>query len=138
MLNIRRSKWDASVTEKCCLCNSECETFVHAYWKCPCIFHLWVKLIAWCRKTIDNSVDYTLVNCLLLGFQNPLLNVIFTICKFHIHSLRYLRLDFSFEKLMERIIRVRTSDINAFKQLPYLRVAAMYKLWGPTFKTSRN
>ena len=100
-LNPCRVKWTPDITEKCKLCNMEIETFTHAYWKCTCIFHLWIKLIQWCRANVDATVNYSMENCLLLGFQKPVLNVIVTICKYHIHQLRYMLIDFLFDRLLE-------------------------------------
>ena len=132
LLNTRRALW-SNCSELCSICNKEHETFVHAFWDCTKIHHLWVKLIAMCEKRVDTTTCYSRENCLLIGFKNPLLTYLMIICKYHIHLARLFNKDYSWDALFTRISNFKVADLNAYSQLPCLKAYKAIKLWKPLF-----
>ena len=113
------------------MCELKDEMFLHVFWECGHIQPLWVKFIQMCKDKISDKAVYNCENCLLKGFDISLLNVVMTICKYHIHLLRLFCNDFSFDALVQRIVLFRRSDINAYQCLPYLKAEKMFVLWRP-------
>ena len=133
-LNAKRAKWTPNLSPLGNMCGLVDETFIHSFWECSSIQHLWRKLIDWCKLVIDPDAVYSKENCLLLGFKSHLLNVIMTIMKYHLHLLRTFHDDFIYTALDECISVIRARDINSHRQLPYLKVDKMLALWHPTLK----
>ena len=100
ILNTVRSKWLNTVSPMCSFCNDKEETFLHLYWECTKIRPLWTQFIQWCTKYISKDAYYSRENCLLKGFNMPLLNVVMTICKYHIHLLRFFSVMTSLLRLL--------------------------------------
>ena len=129
-LNTLRTKW-TNCSVNCSMCNREPETFIHAYWECLRIKHLWSELIQMCKRLVDAQADYSRDNCLLLGFKKPLLNYLVMICKQQIHIVRLFQADPTWPGLIKRIHKIRLADFNAYSQLPGLSIYKMYNLWKP-------
>ena len=97
---------------------------------------LWSELIQWCKTHVSNEVTYSKPNCLLMGFELPVLNIIMTICKYHIFLLKYYPYSLEFSALLKRINTTRAIDWLSYKELPYLRIGIIIKRWSPL--TSKN
>ena len=124
-----RAKWTPDLSLLCSMCELKDETFLHVFWECEHIQPLWAKLIQMCQDKVSDQVVYNCENCLLKGFDIPLLNVLMTFCKYHIHLLRMFPNDFSFDALVKQITSFRRADITAYQCLPYLKAGKMFALW---------
>ena len=119
---------------KCNFCHQVTESFVHVFWECPRILPLWREFLDWIKTCTNTWEDLSKINCLIKGFRTPLLNLLVTICKYHIFCLCFHPGDFSLCSLLSRIRNVRISDINAYRELPYLRIGRIVALWQPLRK----
>ena len=61
-----------------------------------------IFFISWCKANISDKEDYSSSNCGLL----PLLNIVMTICKYHIFLAHLVTTDFSFSTLLKRIAMI--------------------------------
>ena len=132
--NYRRSKWNPSNSPLCTNCGTCDKTFLHIFWDCSKVQPLWSKLIEWCKTVVDPHATYSKQNCLLFGFKSHLLNMIMTICKYHIHLLRLFDMSYDFDELINRICNICARDVNAYKRLPYLKSYKMISIWKPVLK----
>ena len=130
-LNHRRAKYVPNCSSKCSFCAQEDERFMHFFWYCPKVQNLWGQLINWCQKNVSDKVVYSKINCLILGFDTPVLDMIMTICKYHIYLLRFHIGSFTIEDLLSRINSVRSKDWMAYNELPYLSINTIKKCWHP-------
>ena len=130
-MNSVRAKYTPNFSPNCSLCDSADETFMHLFWDCPKSHSLWLALIDWCQEHISATVIYSKINCLLLGFDIPVLNIIMTICKYHIYLLKLFGGSFEFSYLLHRIDSVRAKDWLAYRELPYLNISVILKRWAP-------
>ena len=118
----------------CTFCKVYEETFTHLFWDCPTLKHLRIELIQWCKVKVCSETDYSNKNCLIVGFEKPVLNIVFTLYKYHIHLLRILGGDRTFDALLGRIIKYKAAMFNAYHMLPSLKVGTARKLWSPLGK----
>ena len=128
--NARCSAW-TKCDPNCTRCTNKLETTLHVFWECTAVVPLWSQLISWCKAHISNKEDYSSINCLLKGFDMPLLNIVMTLCKYHIFLARFVTTDYSFSTLLKRIATYRARDLNAYKHLHYLNFTKMLIVWKP-------
>ena len=119
---------------QCSMCGTEAATTIHVFWDCSKVQPLWSQLIAWCESKFKLNVQYTKVNCLIKGFQYPVLNNVMLACKYHIYLLSCFGGSFAFKHLVEHILHWKAADISAYKQLPYLKITTALRLWKPLLK----
>ena len=131
-MNVKKIRFENfKGTIDCSFCKDTEETFVHIFWDCPRVSHLWSSLITWCKTNVCKDATYSKENCLIMGFNKPVLNRIVTVAKYRIHVLRLFGGDFSFETLLARIQGDKASTLNAYSQLPYLSATRGRELWSP-------
>ena len=68
---------------------------------------------------------------MLLGFDLPVLNIIMTICKYHIFLMKRFSGSLDFEHLLSRIEHYRIRDWATYRNLPYLQFSVIKKRWLP-------
>ena len=129
--NAARVHYTLGLSPICTMCNEHNKIFMHVFWDCPKIQPLWLALIEWCKLKVDSTKDYPRVNCLIRGFGLPVLNMIMTICKYHIYLLKLFGGAFTFDFLLSRIAKIRTQDILMYHELPYLCITDIHKRWHP-------
>ena len=86
--NVKHHQISSPVSPLCSFCQLEDESWMHLFWVCPQVQRLWRGVITFCEHNISRDVDYSMSNCVLLGFSLPLLNFIMTYCKYFIHLAR--------------------------------------------------
>ena len=129
--NYHTSKYTPGLSPLCSYCHQYNETFRHVFWQCSAIQPLWGSLIAWCKDNVHSTVQYNELNCLLLGFDLPVLNIIMTICKYHLFLMKRFSGSLDFEHLLSRIETYRIRDWAAYRNLPYLQFPVIKKRWLP-------
>ena len=77
--------WEAELGF-CSFCKNVPETWLHLFWECNKVQFLWAYVIQFCKKYVDKEITYSRNECLLLGFGTLILNLIMTLCKYHIHN----------------------------------------------------
>ena len=131
-LNYLHSKYMPDVSPKCTFCKQEDERFMHLFWYCCLLVKFRIygyQLINWCKKNVSDQVEYSQINCLILGFKIPVLDMIMTICKYHIYLLKHYIGLFNFTDLLNRINSIRIKDRMSYKELPYLSIYKIKKCW---------
>ena len=78
---------------------------------------------------IDSNAMYNRNTCLLLGFGNVTLNIVFTMLKHYIHTSRIFQKQLSFAAFVKKIRYNMILERLAFKKLPYLRPFQANKYW---------
>ena len=121
---------DPNLSSLCSFCQGEEESFMHLYWTCPLVSSLWVDFIEWCRSHIDFHAMYSRNNCLLLGFDSVVLNIVMMLCKYFIHTLRLYGTPLSLANLLHRIKSARNLEFLIYSNLPYLRLSCCHTRWG--------
>ena len=124
------SKIDPSRSSLCTFCNGAEETFMHLYWNCPLVYALWIEFIDWCRTYIDFHAVYSRNNCLLLGFDSVVLNIVMMLCKYFIHTSRLYGNTLSLVNLLCCIKTARNFEFLIHSNLPYLRLSKCQARWG--------
>ena len=120
----------------CSFCGIEQETRLHLFWECPKVSPVWGKLITFCKRHIDANADYCRNNCLLLGFEKPVLNLVMTLCKHSIHCARiYNRSSVEYIAVLRKIRSARIYEHLAAKTLTRLSIAKTSKYWGNLMNT---
>ena len=107
------------------------EVFIHVFWECPKVQRLWVNFINWCKQNVSNVVTYSKEKCLLLGFEEPVLNIIMTICIYYIYCCKLFRTPLELKELLRRIDKTRVKDWLAYSELLYLKMSVIRKRWLP-------
>ena len=126
-LNYIHTKYVPGLSENCSFCKQVPETVMHLFWECPKVMSLWPELIHWCEKHISSDVTCSKMNCLLVGFQLPVLNIIMTICKYQIFLLKYYPYSFEFSALLKQINSTCIRDWLSYRELPYLHIGTIIK-----------
>ena len=83
--NVRLKNMKVLNLDVCCFCKEVTETRIHLFWECPRIKVVWDQVIQFCKENVSDSQEYNMANCLLLGFEIPVLNMIMLACKYVIH-----------------------------------------------------
>ena len=113
--NYIRAKYTKDLSPNCSLCGLHNEVFIHLFWECSKVQPMWTRLIAWCKENVFDTVTYSKEKCLLLGFELPVLNMIMTICKYHIFLAKFQRSAMDFPLLLCRINQTRVRDWIAYR-----------------------
>ena len=86
-LNVLMSLYREEISPVCSFCSLVEETYPHLFWDCKYVFPIWTAIQDICYDTIDEE-DFSMFKCLLSNFQNPLLNLVTVIVKYHVHICR--------------------------------------------------
>ena len=116
--------------KNCHFCQSVIETRLHLFWECEKVAPLWKEVINFCKTYVDGNADFCRNNCLLLGFEKPILNLIVTLTKYVIHCSRLFNNSLSFETVLRKILYVRKTEMLAAMILPRLNSAKTQAYWG--------
>ena len=95
---------------------------------------LWQELTDFCKKYVDNQADYCRNNCLLLGFGTPVLNLIVTLYKHHIHCAQIFEFPLSFQSIMHKVRYAHNNELLAAKMLSNVYMSKTCKYWGELLK----
>ena len=90
-LNTELKAWGRKDSDSCSLCGNFLETRVHLFWECEKVQPLWTTIIELCMQQVSTTELYTHNNFLLFGFGTPVINLLSTICKYHIHICRVFK-----------------------------------------------
>ena len=90
-LNTELKAWGRKDSDSCSLCGNFPETRVHLFWECEKVQPLWTTIIELCTQQVSTTELYTHNNFLLFGFGTPVINLLSTICKYHIHICRVFK-----------------------------------------------
>ena len=115
----------------CSFCHVTKETRIHLFWECPVIQPIWAKVILFCKTNVSTEAEYTKANCVLLGFKNPLLNVIMLCCKYRIHIARLFKLTPSFEAVLSMLKNLYHLDLLSCKFIRECSKRKVMKMWHP-------
>ena len=130
VLNPRLVQWGKSTTDKCSFCGLHRETVLHLYWECTKVLPLWQSTIDFCKTFVDPNANYCRNNCLLFGFDKPVVNLIMTLCKHTIHCGRVFKRPLDFKSLLTKIHSVKTHEFVAAHSILTLSVSKTMKYWG--------
>ena len=70
---------------------------------------------------VDPTADYCRNNCLLFGFEKPVLNCMVTHLKYHIYNARLYKLELSIRMVIKKIFSTRNKELMASKHIPHLQ-----------------
>ena len=90
-LNTELKAWGRKDSDSCSLCGNFPETRVHLFWECEKVQPLWTTIIELCTQQVSTTELYTRNIFLLFGFGTPVINLLSTICKYHIHICRVFK-----------------------------------------------
>ena len=90
-LNTELKAWGKKDSDCCTLCGNFPETRIHLFWECEKVQPLWTTIIELCTQQVSTTELYTRNNFLLFGFGTPVINLLATICKYHIHICRVFK-----------------------------------------------
>ena len=134
-LNPRRYLMKVSDTELCTFCNTVKETRVHLFWECNKVAPAWHTLIQFCKTHVDKNADYCRNNCLLLGFEKPILNYIMTKFKYHIYSAKLFQFPIDINRVLRSVKGDRImEDIVVNMAIGWTR-PKFHKNWGPLLQS---
>ena len=86
------SKIGVADSQLCSFCGEELEELVHLYWSCNYVQMLWTSLFHWINGKTNMSLNLVLEDILFGKFSGPkILNLIITLCKYHIYRRRLLK-----------------------------------------------
>ena len=131
--NFHLRLWNVRSDDLCSFCKQAPETRLHLYWECHLPQVLWQNVIEFCKKFVSDECSYTRENCLLYGFDIPVLNLLSTLCKHTIHIARLFGRPCSFQAFLrkvewckntEKIVFARTSEFMGLHWCNYK------KYWG--------
>ena len=122
----------------CSFCRVEVESRMHLYWECPIVQELWLQVIDFCDNFVSNGVDYSRANCILLGFANPLLNLIMTYCKYYIHICRLFQYCLDFDVFVKRLKRLGNLEFQVYNTFPSFSLFKFYRFWGALARDSTS
>ena len=126
--NVDLHKWGKVPTEMCTFCGNNLETRVHLFWDCAKVRPIWTELITFCKTYITQDELYTRNSFLLLGFGTPVLNLLSTLCKYHIHTCRLFGGILGFQTLINKIRYVKSLDAKCTKFIAH-RNMGQYKIF---------
>ena len=129
-LNTRLAASHRRASPNCTFCDRAPETRVHFFWDCPKVQPLWHDFIQFCQMHVDPTADYCRNNCLLFGFEKPVLNCMVTHLKYHIYNARLYKLELSIRMVIKKIFSTRNKELMASKHIPHLQRKKTRQYWG--------
>ena len=89
--NIKRTKWDKNVTDKCTFCKRERETTLHVFVECELVKKLWKSLIKWVKYMYSLEISLTdqiiiFNDCEVKGQKKKFINTLILIMKQFIYA----------------------------------------------------
>ena len=130
LLNTRLHIMKYRTSPNCTLCYSAPETRVHLFWECPKVAPSWTKVIAFCKQHVDPNTDYCRNNCLLLGFQTPVLNLIVTLLKYHIHIARLYKHTSNYFSLLRKLCAFHIKEFSLCNFVQGWFPSKCHQYWG--------
>ena len=128
-LNTSLLKWGVREDDLCSICGKFPETWMHVFWECSIVAPLWRKLTVICKKYVSTDEAYARNNFLLFGFGTPVLNLISTLCKYHIHIARTRDTNVDYDRLLNQIRRTMVLELNYTKCLPDKQMGYALRYW---------
>ena len=116
-------------SDLCTFCKQVPETRIHLFWDCIKVQPLWDKVIDFCKREISSTDNYCKVNCILLGFDNPLLNYVMLSCKHVIHTARLFNHPLDVNLVLGKIHRAMSIESIVFTRLPGQSPGCFYATW---------
>lgn len=113
--NVKVSKWNEEVSDRCTFCKEKPETLYHLFIDCPCTKKLWKALTKWLGYFHDIKIILSkelIILCDSRIRNAKLINFVLMVTKYYIYKTRSLGGKIKFIDLMV--------DINKFKQIELL------------------
>ena len=115
-----------AVSPNCRFCNSEAETYIHAFWDCPYVFSQWTALDEFCNEFVT-TVKFSPKNCILSEFDNTLMIIMVVLMKYHIHVSLCMEITPKFSTYLEKLERMRKDYFHFCKERKNLQY--FNKVW---------
>ena len=114
--------------KKCSFCEEE-DSYIHRFWSCPKIQVLWQQLINLCKSQIDATLDYSPVNCLLLGFTNVQVCSLMLMMKYYIHVNHFPNRKLEWLGFKGLYIQTRARHVLTAKYISHLKQYKVMQNW---------
>ena len=131
MTNVVLQKFGRVVSPNCTFCDTAVETRIHMYWECCQVQSLWREVIRFCHLNIDALATYNKVNCVLLGFDNPTLNLVMTCTKYTIHIACLYKTQLALDIVLKKVNQAMSQNRYAAFHFRDMSQAKYWALWGP-------
>ena len=92
---------------------------------------VWEGVIEFCKKNINANENYSKANCLLFGFQKPVLNIVMLVCKYQIHNARLFHRKITIESVI-RIARGTQYGLPVQPSVKSILALVLYALGSTT------
>ena len=132
--NIKLKIYKVVTDDRCSFCHAAPETRIHLFWHCHIVSQLWDNIIGFCKQHVSSQEVYSKAKCLLIGFQNPLLNLIMLFVKYTIHIARLFKHPVTDVEVFKRLRRARNAECMVAKRFNVIYFSPLRKFWGPLFE----